>query len=52
MPNARFVEIPVQTHGAMFNRGSGMRAVAFFRDPAAPLDLDCLTKAIGPAFSE
>ncbi|MBB4096558.1 hypothetical protein [Sphingomonas kyeonggiensis] len=52
MPNTRFVEILGQGHGTMFNRCSGMLAMAFPHDPAAPLDLDCTTKATGPIFRE
>lgn len=52
MPNARFVQVPGQAHGAMFNRCGGQLTLAFLRDPRAPLDGDCIAKmpgfALGP----
>ena len=42
LPHARFVEIPGQAHGAMFNRCGGRLTMAFIHDPAAPLDLECV----------
>jgi pimeloyl-ACP methyl ester carboxylesterase len=50
LPNARFVQIPGQSHGAMFNRCGGQMTLAFLRDPSAPLDGDCVAKATGVAF--
>lgn len=44
MANARFVQLPGQAHGAMFNRCGGQLTLAFLRDPRAPLDLDCIAK--------
>ncbi len=52
MPNARFVLIPGQAHGAMFNRCGGQLTIAFLRDPGAPLNLECVSKMSGPAFSD
>lgn len=51
MPNARFVQIPGQAHGAMFNRCGGQLTLAFLRDPRAPLNLDCVAKMPGLVFS-
>ena len=51
MPNARFVQIPGQSHGAMFNRCGGQLTLAFLRDPGAPLTLDCIAKMPGVVFS-
>ncbi len=47
MPNARFVQIPGQSHGAMFNRCGGQVTLAFLHDPAAPLSGDCIAKLPG-----
>ncbi|WP_346245921.1 alpha/beta hydrolase [Sphingomonas rustica] len=52
MPNARFVLIPGQVHGAMFNRCGGQLTIAFLRDPNAPLNADCVAKLTGPIFPE
>lgn len=52
MPNARFVQIPGQAHGAMFNRCGGQLTIAFLRDPNAPLNADCVAKLTGPIFPE
>lgn len=52
MPNARFVLIPGQAHGAMFNRCGGQLTMAFLHDPGAPLNLECVVKMPGLAFSE
>jgi pimeloyl-ACP methyl ester carboxylesterase len=51
MPNSRFVQIPGQSHGAMFNRCGGQLTVAFLRDPRAPLTLDCIASMQGVVFS-
>lgn len=50
MTNARFVQVPGQSHGAMFNRCGGQMTIAFLRDPRAPLDGDCIAKMAGLAF--
>ena len=42
MPNARFVLMPGQTHGAGFNRCGATIEPAFLRDPAGPLDTTCV----------
>lgn len=44
LPNARFVLMPGQSHGASFNRCGGEIVTAFLRDPAAPLAADCVAK--------
>jgi len=51
MPNARFVLVPGQSHGAMFNRCGGQLTLAFLHDPSAPLNLDCIMKSVGVDFS-
>ena len=51
MPNARFVLVPGQSHGAMFNRCGGQLTLAFLHDPSAPLNLDCIMKSVGADFS-
>lgn len=51
LPHARFVEIPGQTHGAMFNRCGGRLTLAFIQDPAAPLDVECVATLPGLDFS-
>ncbi len=50
MPNARFVQIPGQSHGAMFNRCGGQMTLAFLHDPGAPLSGDCIAKLHGTVF--
>lgn len=50
MPNARFVQIPGQSHGAMFNRCGGQMTLAFLHDPGAPLSGDCIAKLPGTVF--
>lgn len=50
MTNARFVQVPGQSHGAMFNRCGGQMTISFLRDPRAPLDGDCVAKMPGIAF--
>jgi pimeloyl-ACP methyl ester carboxylesterase len=50
MANARFVQVPGQSHGAMFNRCGGQMTIAFLRDPRAPLDGDCVAKTAGITF--
>lgn len=37
MTNARFVQVPGQSHGAMFNRCGGQMTIAFLRNPALRL---------------
>lgn len=51
MPNARFVQVPGQSHGAMFNRCGGQMTLAFLHDPSASLNGDCLAKLPGVAFT-
>ena len=51
MPNARFVQIPGQSHGAMFNRCGGQMTLAFLHDPSAPLNGDCVAKLAAVAFT-
>lgn len=51
MTNARFVQVPGQSHGAMFNRCGGQMTIAFLRDPQAPLNGDCIAKMAGVVFS-
>lgn len=50
MTNARFVQVPGQSHGAMFNRCGGQITMAFLRDPRAQLNGDCIAKMAGTAF--
>lgn len=50
MPNARFVQIPGQSHGAMFNRCGGQMTLTFLHDPGAPLNGDCIAKLSGMVF--
>lgn len=51
MPNARFAQVPGQSHGAMFNRCGGQMTLAFLHDPSASLNGDCLGKLPGVAFT-
>ena len=51
MPNARFVQIPEQSHGAMFNRCGGQMTLAFLHDPSAALNGDCIAKLPAIAFT-
>ncbi|KQN25443.1 hypothetical protein ASE86_04175 [Sphingomonas sp. Leaf33] len=51
LPNARFVQFPGQSHGAMFNRCGGQMTLAFLHDPRAPLNGDCVAKTPGIVFS-
>jgi pimeloyl-ACP methyl ester carboxylesterase len=52
MPNARFVLVPGQSHGALFNRCGGQMALAFLQDPAAALPIDCIAKMPGANFGQ
>ncbi|TAA40509.1 alpha/beta fold hydrolase [Pseudoxanthomonas winnipegensis] len=51
LPYARFVMVPGQAHGAMFNRCGGQLTLAFLHDPSAALDLDCIAKSPGLSFA-
>ncbi len=51
MPNARFVQIPGQSHGAMFNKCGGQMTLAFLHDPSAPLNGDCIAKLPANVFA-
>ena len=51
LPNARFIMVPGQAHGAMFNRCGGQLTLAFLHDPSAALDLDCIAKSPGLSFA-
>jgi pimeloyl-ACP methyl ester carboxylesterase len=51
MPNARFVQVPGQSHGAMFNRCGGQMTLAFLRDPHSSLNGDCIAKMAGIALA-
>lgn len=44
MPNARYVEMRGRSHGASFNACGGDITLAFLRDPAAALPLDCAAR--------
>lgn len=50
MPNGRFVQVPGQSHGAMFNRCGGQMTLAFLRDPRASVNGDCVAKMAGIIF--
>lgn len=44
LPNARYVEMRGRSHGASFNACGAEITMAFLRDPAAPLPLDCAAR--------
>lgn len=50
MPNATYVEMRGQSHGAGFNACGGEIALAFLREPGRPLPVQCALKLRGADF--